>query len=217
MDRDDGVRGRPGSFARSVCAMSEDLAGRAPSSDLRASDADRERLAGELRDHAVAGRIDTDELEARLQAAYAARTLGNLDALRRDLPATPEQVAIVQRERRARLVRRTVHESGGSLAAFVVCSAIWVASGASGFFWPLFVLIGVLGLLARNGWDLFGPAADFDAVEARLDSERRKREDDERWADYHRRRDEGWADHRARHDAQRAARAARRERRRRER
>jgi hypothetical protein len=156
--------------------MSEDIlrtAGSRPTQPtVRASDADRDQLAGELRDHAVAGRIDTAELEQRLQSAYAARTLGELDELRRDLPATPEQVALAVRERRAQLVRRAVQEAGGSLGLFAVCTAIWIYSGASGFFWPLFVIIGVLGLLVRNGWDLYGPAADLDAVESRLDDER---------------------------------------------
>lgn len=146
--------------------MSEDSAPAAPG--LRASDADRERLADELRAHAVAGRLSTDELEERLEGAYAARTTGELDALRRDLPATPESLAVAARERRAQLVRRTIQETGGSLGAFVICTVIWIASGASGFFWPLFVALGVIGLLVRNGWDLFGPAADLDAVEARL-------------------------------------------------
>ena len=156
--------------------MSEDIlrpgGSRRSQQTLRASDADREQLVGELRDHSVAGRIDTDELEERLQSAYAARTLGELDELRRDLPVTPEQVALVVRERRATLVRRTVQETGGSIGLFAVCTAIWIYSGASGFFWPLFVIIGVLGLLVRNGWDLYGPAADLDAVEARLNQER---------------------------------------------
>ena len=157
--------------------MSEDIvrpggSGRGQPGTLRASDADRDRLADELRAHAVAGRIDTDELEERLQSAYAARTLGELDALRRDLPATPEQVALALRERRSQLVRRTIQETGGSLGAFAICTAIWIGSGANGFFWPMFVLIGVIGLLLRNGWDLYGPAADLDAVEARLDHER---------------------------------------------
>jgi hypothetical protein len=159
--------------------MSEDIVGPAAPdrarASLRASDADREQLAAELRVHALAGRIDTDELEDRVQSAYRARTLGELDALRRDLPATSEQVSLALRERRSQLVRRTVQETGGSLGLFALCTAIWIGSGASGFFWPLFVVIGVIGLLLRNAWGLYGPAADFDAVEARLDRERGKR------------------------------------------
>lgn len=58
-------------------------------SGFRASDEDRERLISQLNEHAVAGRISTEELEQRQQAVYAARTTGELDALRRDLPTTP--------------------------------------------------------------------------------------------------------------------------------
>ncbi|MEO6859220.1 MAG: DUF1707 domain-containing protein, partial [Solirubrobacteraceae bacterium] len=53
---------------------------------IRASDEDRERLAAELREHSVEGRLSTEELEERLAAAYGARTLTELDALRHDLP-----------------------------------------------------------------------------------------------------------------------------------
>ena len=53
---------------------------------LRASDADRERVAVSLRNHAVAGRLTTEELDARTGRAFAARTLGELDALLGDLP-----------------------------------------------------------------------------------------------------------------------------------
>jgi hypothetical protein len=58
---------------------------------LRASDADRERVAVSLRDHAVAGRLTTDELDDRTGRALAARTRGELRALMTDLPseATP--------------------------------------------------------------------------------------------------------------------------------
>ncbi len=195
--------------------MSEDILRSGGSSprqpQLRASDADREQLAGELRDHAVAGRIDTDELEERLQSAYGARTLGELDELRRDLPATPEQLALAVRERRSHLVRRTIQETGGSLGLFAICTAIWVASGATGFFWPLFVVIGVIGLLLRNGWDLYGPAADLDAAEARLAAKGRTRSSEkEQWARHHARRDEQRAAYHARQDERRAARDARR-------
>jgi hypothetical protein len=58
---------------------------------LRASDADRERVAVSLRDHAVAGRLTTEELDARTGRAFAARTLGELDALLTDLPRERRQ------------------------------------------------------------------------------------------------------------------------------
>ncbi len=54
---------------------------------LRASDAERERTATLLRDHAGAGRLTPEELDERLDAAYGARTVGELEALLRDLPA----------------------------------------------------------------------------------------------------------------------------------
>ena len=53
---------------------------------LRASDADRERLVDELEQHAIDGRLTTDEFEQRTGQAYAAKTIGELEALRRDLP-----------------------------------------------------------------------------------------------------------------------------------
>src|SRR3954453_5586937 len=58
----------------------------APSPALLASDADRERVAAALRRHHVDGRLDTDQLQERLGACYAARTLGELEPLLADLP-----------------------------------------------------------------------------------------------------------------------------------
>ena len=53
---------------------------------VRASDADRERVADRLRDAAAEGRLLTEELEQRLEVALSARTYGQLDALLADLP-----------------------------------------------------------------------------------------------------------------------------------
>jgi hypothetical protein len=55
--------------------------------DLRASDADRERVAEVLRDAVAEGRLDMEEFEERLEATYKARTYGELAPLTRDLPA----------------------------------------------------------------------------------------------------------------------------------
>jgi hypothetical protein len=144
---------------------------------VRASDEDRERLISELNEHTVAGRLSTEELEDRLRAAYAARTTNELDALRRDLPLTDRQTALSQAARRSHLTRRLIQETGGSLSAFVVCTGIWLASGASGSFWPVWVLVVVVMSLARGGWALFGPAPDLDAVEQHLDRQRGRRLD----------------------------------------
>jgi hypothetical protein len=158
--------------------MSEDQSRPPATSGLRASDEDRERLVDELNEHAVAGRLDTDELEERLQSAYAARTTAELDALRRDLPVTPRQTALSHARRRSQLTRRMVQEAGGSLGAFIVCTIIWAANGATGQFWPVWVLLVVVLTFARSGWALFGPDPDLDAVERQLDARRQRSAND---------------------------------------
>ncbi|MGW0763978.1 DUF1707 SHOCT-like domain-containing protein [Streptomyces sp. NPDC002676] len=65
--------------------MTEDAVPDLP--DLRASDADRERVAEVLRDALAGGRLDMEEFEERLEAAYKARTYAELTPLTRDLPA----------------------------------------------------------------------------------------------------------------------------------
>jgi hypothetical protein len=99
---------------------------------LRASDAERESTVGLLREHATAGRLDLEELEQRIGAAYAARTHGELGALLQDLPA---RIAAP----RAR-ARRHDHEWGAFLKVAFVLVAIWALGGA-GYFWPAWVLV----------------------------------------------------------------------------
>jgi len=57
-----------------------------PDPNVRASDADRERIVEQLRQHTADGRLTMDEFEQRMAAAYAARTYGELAQLTRDLP-----------------------------------------------------------------------------------------------------------------------------------
>ncbi|MEU8549584.1 DUF1707 domain-containing protein [Streptomyces roseoverticillatus] len=54
---------------------------------MRASDAERERIAEALREAVAEGRLTMEEFEERLEAAYKARTHGELEPLVRDLPA----------------------------------------------------------------------------------------------------------------------------------
>ena len=57
-------------------------------SQMRISDADRQRVADVLRDAAGEGRIDLDELEERLELTWQAKTYGELVPITLDLQAT---------------------------------------------------------------------------------------------------------------------------------
>jgi len=143
---------------------------------VRASDADRERVAGQLREHFAAGRLDADELATRVDAVYQARTMAELDAAQVDLPLLPVSAAQQRAELaewRRDLRRQLVQQTGGAFVPFIVCSAIWAGSGAHGGFWPVFVLIFPLVFFLRNGLALYGPAPDLERVEAELRHHRR--------------------------------------------
>jgi hypothetical protein len=102
---------------------------------LRASDADRDRVADALREHYAAGRLTADELDERLTMALNARTLGELNRVLTDLPGAarvpqpggwrppqsmPVWVTVRRRPRVAPLVLLAL------LVALVVPGAGWV-------------------------------------------------------------------------------------------
>jgi hypothetical protein len=94
---------------------------------MRASEAEREAAVFELRGHAAVGRLDVDELEQRVGAAFAARTREELADLSRDLPKLPES------------------DFGEHLRVFIAVQlllvAIWALTGA-GYFWPVWPFMG---------------------------------------------------------------------------
>ncbi|GLU50415.1 DUF1707 SHOCT-like domain-containing protein [Nocardiopsis ansamitocini] len=57
---------------------------------MRASDADRDRVAARLRDALAEGRITPDEHSERLDSVYNSRTLGELVPITSDLPAVQD-------------------------------------------------------------------------------------------------------------------------------
>lgn len=141
-------------------------------SKLRVSDEERERAALEIRDHFAAGRLDDEELSDRLQAIYSAKTADELHTARADLPLLPATVAAQERaelaQRRAHLQRRLLQQAGGGMVLFVVGTVVWLVSGASGQFWPVWIVLLTLVSLLRNGWRLYGPAPELDRVEEDL-------------------------------------------------
>ena len=73
---------------------------------LRISDADRHQVAELLREAAGEGRLDLEELDERLEAAYAAKTYADLVPITLDLPIAGAHPAPHRPRYRARAARR---------------------------------------------------------------------------------------------------------------
>jgi Domain of unknown function (DUF1707) len=145
--------------------------------NLRVSDEQRERAAQDLREHFATGRLTQEELDERVQRVYSARTERELNELLADLPRLPISPQQQKKElaaRRRHLQRRLIQETGGGIALFVVCVAVWLGSGAHGQFWPIWVALITLIPLLRNGWRLYGPDPQLDRVEGELDRRSRR-------------------------------------------
>ena len=105
---------------------------------IRASDAEREQVAERLRAAGEEGRLDVEELEERLDRAYRARTVEDLDALTSDLPRrTPGGGRAPDASHGGSLARRIQ----AYVPITVVLIVIWAASGM-GYFWPIWPMIG---------------------------------------------------------------------------
>jgi len=147
---------------------------------IRASDQDRDRTAALLREHHAAGRLTLEEFNERLDQAYAAKTVGELDALMADLPAIDlYQLPDASLGRRPAADTRLpwLHPPGALMAVHggfsragqvawgswlslsSLCFFVWLATGASltnpWFLW----IVGPWGLLMLGRW-ITGPSGD---------------------------------------------------------
>jgi DUF1707 SHOCT-like domain len=106
--------------------------------DLRASDAERERVAEELGVHAAEGRLKGEELEERLEKAYAANTLGDLEAVLKELPQRPRETAAPeQRHERGRHGPLAAHAPVAVALVVVGLLSVVLGTGAVWFGLPL--------------------------------------------------------------------------------
>jgi hypothetical protein len=112
-----------------------------PYSEMRCSDAERERVVAFLREHALAGRLRDDELEDRIGLAYAAVTVGDLQELIGDLPRAPRQTPAPRPSRPPRPVRQ--QRSGPCPLLIFAGIAVIVFTGL-----PIIVISGLVALLA---------------------------------------------------------------------
>ena len=130
-----------------------------------------------MREHLAAGRLTTEEFDERLDKAYAAKTLGELDDLMADLPgidlaqlpdASLDRAAGNPRlpgrrspgsiEARQRRFSPAWRAAWGSWLAISLCAfVIWLVSGASGGPWFLWVAL-PLGAVMLGRWMMGAPA-----------------------------------------------------------
>ena len=104
---------------------------------MRASDAEREQVIGELRTHAGDGRLTIDELDERIGRAHEARTRRELAALTADLPRTRPQ----QRPRRRDARADFAEHLRSYLSVMALLVVIWALTGM-GYFWPIWPAVG---------------------------------------------------------------------------
>lgn len=118
-----------------------------PSPEMRASDGDRDKVAGVLREHYAQGRLTNEEFDERLERLYSSRTYGELARLTSDLPdvdlkrMTPAPANSPQ--------RRDARRKG--------VAAMWASwAMASGINWMIWLIIGVTnGLDFPYPWPLW--------------------------------------------------------------
>jgi hypothetical protein len=150
-------------------AMERDPGGQQRRASLRASDADRERVAEALRQHHVDGRLDADELNQRLDRAYTAKTFGELDAITTDLPPlqAPARAGAPLSPRRPDPGRATAKAAfQRHLIWYLLVNGmlvvIWALTNFGNYFWPVWPMLGWGIGLASHAFAVYGPRADED-------------------------------------------------------
>jgi Domain of unknown function (DUF1707) len=125
----------------------------------RFTEADRDKIAGRLRDAFADGRLDQVEFNSRLDKLYTVNTYGELEPLVRDLPpvrthstpavardvspATPAPGTFPERKKEPHPV---LSAAGGFGSVVIINVVIWAVIGiANGgdfpHFWPIWLLI----------------------------------------------------------------------------
>lgn len=94
--------------------------------DLRVSDVERTAVAEHLRRAQEVGQLDIHEFDERVQAAFAARTRGELQRVTADLPAPPAAPPPAPR-RPARAPSRKVFSDTGGGTTMRVLTTIWLS------------------------------------------------------------------------------------------
>jgi len=118
-----------------------------PAPEIRASDAERDRVVGLLKQHFTDGRLTLEEFSDRMDVAYAAKTRGELVSTLRELPVLARRPATPAEVR--------AHSHGDDrgwafpvplIPIAVVALLIGVMIASRGLvLWPLFVFLWIWG------------------------------------------------------------------------
>lgn len=129
--------------------------------NIRASDEEREHTIELLRGHMLDGRLDSDELDERVDLAWKARTYGDLDAILADLPSEPEAAPPVA-DVPPTFVVRSAEKSAGSSALTLGSIGLGLLVLSFGVFsivaLPISVAAWITGRKARREDPTCGPA-----------------------------------------------------------
>ncbi|MFD8011643.1 DUF1707 domain-containing protein [Streptomyces sp. NPDC058955] len=125
--------------------------------EMRVSDRERDAAVDILAAALAEGRLQPDEHAARVEAALAARTAGELDVLTADLPAPAPGREEREREERAEWFAEWRHWLGGLLVMTVIWGVTCLSDGELKFYWPVTPLaiwaavLGAAALRPRDG------------------------------------------------------------------
>ncbi|MGC7095839.1 DUF1707 domain-containing protein [Amycolatopsis lurida] len=127
---------------------------------IRASDAERERVATRVQSAGAAGRLTITETDERVAAVYAATFTDELTGLTADLP--PERPSF--RRVPVRSVRALRVHAGIAVLLSILLVVRWGFSGAD-FFWPLVPIFWLAVSVAGHAWVRGFPARRRDVVQ----------------------------------------------------
>jgi hypothetical protein len=108
--------------------------------DQRLSDAERDAVVVQLREGLGDGRLDLEDFRSRLDAAYAAKTHGEIVALTSDLPPVPKRIRNEAKSRR-RFNRQVRSYVGVNFILWGVWSAQELTGSSPPHLWPMWVTL----------------------------------------------------------------------------
>ncbi|MEO5873357.1 MAG: DUF1707 domain-containing protein [Streptosporangiaceae bacterium] len=139
--------------------VTQNWAGPTAEVQLRIGDSERTQVTEALQQHYAEGRLDSDELEERLEATLAAKTRADLREITKDLPGPRAWEAVPHPPRRPHGVHHghQVHHRGGRFlkTPLILLAVLGIVAVATGTPVVFFVALRVVLTIALLGF-LFG-------------------------------------------------------------